>query len=91
MKFVAEFGEAEKYQLEYEFNQLLGRLSIRINKQLVKQSVRLVNEPVLEVHEFEVGDSLKSTIRIEKQRKPLIGHKNRLYWNNRLMKVIDGM
>ena len=89
MKFTIEIGETEKHRLEYTFNQLLGKLVIKINERPVKQSVRLINEPVLEVHVFVVGDVEQSEIRIEKERKPLLGHRNRLYVNNRLWKVFN--
>jgi len=91
VKFTIEIGEVEKHRLEYQFNQLLGRLVIKINQKPVKQSVRLINEPVLEVHVFVVGHNEQSTVRIEKERKPLLGHKNRLYVNNRLLKVFEGV
>ncbi len=90
MKFAIEVGEKEKHRLEYKFNQLLGTLVIKVNDQEVKRIVRLVNEPVLEVHIVVVGETEKSTVRIEKERKQLVGHRNRLYVNNRLMKVLDG-
>ena len=91
MKFAIEIGETEKHRLEYHFNQLFGSLLIKINERPVKQSVRLVNEPVLEVHVFVVGKYEHSEIRIEKERKPLLGHKNRLYVNNRLLKDFEGV
>jgi hypothetical protein len=90
MKFAIEIGENEKHRLEYQFNQLLGRLTIKINDETVRQSVRLVNEPVLEVHVFEIGERERYTIRIEKERKPLLGSRNRLYLDNRLVKVFSG-
>ncbi len=67
MKFAIEIGETEKHRLEYHFNQLFGSLLIKINERPVKQSVRLVNEPVLEVHVFVVGKYEHSEIRIEKE------------------------
>jgi hypothetical protein len=91
MKFTIEVGEKEKHRIDYEFNQLLGRLLIKINEEPVKETVRWVNEPVLEVHVFVVGHQEKSHVRIEKQRKPLLGHTNRFYVNNRLLKVIEGV
>ncbi len=91
MKFAIEIGDAEKHRLEYQFNQLLGSLVIKVNERPVKKSLRLVNEPVLEVHAFVVGDHEKSNVRIEKERKPLVGGKHRLYINNRLVKVFDGI
>jgi hypothetical protein len=64
---------------------------IKVNDLPIKRSVRLINEPVLEVHAFMVGNQEKSQIRIEKERKPLLGCKNRLYVNNRLVKVFSGI
>ena len=88
VKFSIVIGETEKHRLEYHFNQLLGILIIKVNEQPVKKSVRLINEPVLEVYRFVVaGRNEKSTVRIEKERKPLLGHRSRLYVNNRLLKV----
>lgn len=91
MKFAVEIGDTEKHRLEYRFNQLLGSLEIKVNDLPIKRSVRLINEPVLEVHAFMVGDQEKSQVRIEKERKPLLGCRNRLYVNNRLVKVFSGI
>jgi hypothetical protein len=91
VKFVIEIGDTEKHRLEYNFNQLLGSLVIKVNEKAIKKSVRLINEPVLEIHAFVVGDHEKSDVRIEKERKPLLGCKNRLYVNNRLVKVFNGI
>lgn len=91
MKFAIEIGETEKHRLEYHFNQLLGSLVIKVNEKPIKKSLRLVNEPVLEIHAFVVGNQEKSDVRIEKERKPLLGCKNRLYVNNRLVKVFSGL
>ena len=91
MKFVIEIGDTEKHRLEYHFNQLLGSLIIKVNEKPIKKSLRMVNEPVLEVHAFVVGEREKTDVRIEKERKPLIGCKNRLYVNNRLVKVFSGL
>ena len=91
VKFVIEIGDAEKHRLEYNFNQLLGSLVIKVNERAIKKSVRLINEPILEVHAFVVGEHEKSNVRIEKERKPLVGCKHRLYVNNRLVKVLSGI
>jgi hypothetical protein len=90
VRFAIEIGDVEKHRLEYNFNQLLGSLVIKVNEKAIKQSVRLINEPVLEIHAFVVGDHEKSDVRIEKERKPLLGCKNRVYVNNRLVKVFSG-
>ena len=91
MKFVIEIGDTEKHRLEYNFNQLLGSLVIKVNEKPIKKSLRLVNEPVLEVHAFVVGDQEKSEVRIEKERKQLLGCRTRLYVNNRLVRVFSGV
>ena len=56
-----------------------------------RKSRRFINEPVLEVHAFVVGDQEKSEVRIEKERKQLLGCRNRLYVNNRLVRVFSGV
>jgi hypothetical protein len=91
VKFIIEIGDTEKHRLEYTFNQLLGRLVIKVNDKPIKQSTRLLNEPILEVFAFPVGHQETSQVRIEKQRKALVGCRNRLYVNNRLVRVFDGM
>ena len=91
MKFAIEIGDTEKHRLEYHFNQLLGSLVIKVNERPVKKALRLVNEPLLEVHDFVVGDQEKSSVRIEKERMPLVGCRNRLYVNNRLLRVFSGL
>jgi hypothetical protein len=91
VKFAIEIGDAEKHRLEYNFNQLLGSLEIKVNEKPIKKAVRLLNEPVFEVHSFVVGNQEKSDVRIEKERLPLLGCKNRLYVNNRLVRVFSGM
>jgi hypothetical protein len=90
VKFAIEIGDSEKHRLEYNFNQLLGSLVIKVNERPIKQSLRLVNEPRFEVHAFVVGENEKSQVRIEKQRKQLVGGRHCLYVNNRLVKVFDG-
>jgi hypothetical protein len=90
MKFTLEVGELEKHVIEFEFNQLFGNLSIRVDSQPVVQSTRIFNEPIREVFDFlVVGQHEKTAVRIEKQRKPLFGHHNRVFVNNRLTHVAD--
>ena len=89
MKIIIEVGEKEKHRIEYNFNQLIGRLVVKVNEQPVKRSYRLLNEPKFEVHVFVVGQFEKQEVRIEKQRKQLMGHRNRVFVNNRLFKVVE--
>jgi hypothetical protein len=64
---------------------------IKVNERPIKKVVRFINEPVLEAHAFEVGDHEVSSVRIEKEHKPLIGCTSRLYVNNRLVRVFSGI
>ena len=87
MKFKIEVGEAEKHLIEFKFSQLAGSLEIRVDDKLIVQSKRLLNEPVREVYDLLVGEREKVAVRIEKQRKPLLGHHRRVWINNRLAQV----
>ncbi len=91
MKFNLEIGEAEKHMVEFNFDQLLGQLVIMVNKQEVKRSVRLFNEPLKETHTLQVGDGEGVSVRIEKERKLLFGQKCRVFLNDRLYKYYEGV
>lgn len=90
MKFTLEVGDSETHVVAFHFNQLLGSLQIAVDNQVVFQSQRLFNEPVNEVYDFVIGNREKAAVRIEKQRKQLFGHRNRVFVDNRLARVFDG-
>jgi len=91
MKFHLEVGEVEKHLVEFNFDQLLGHLVIKVNKKAVKRSVRLFNEPLKETHTVQVGDGERVIVRIEKERKQLFGQKCRVFVNDRLYKYYEGI
>ena len=91
MKFCLEVGELEHHVIEFDFNQLLGELRIRVNKQEVKKQVRLFNEPLTETHTLQVGNEERLTLRFEKERKMLFGQKYRVFLNDRLYKCYEGV
>jgi hypothetical protein len=91
MKFSLEIGEAEKHTIDYQFNQLLGVLTIKVNEKPVKRHVRLFDEPIKELHVFVVGVREKLAVKIEKERKLLYGQKNRVFVNDRLIKYCEGV
>jgi hypothetical protein len=91
MKFCVEIGEAEKHLIEFNFNQLLGQMCIKINRREVKRDTWLLNEPVKEVHTFEVGQNERLTVRIEKERKALVGERCRVFLNDRLLQCHEGV
>jgi hypothetical protein len=89
MKFALEVGTTERHLIEFNFNQLCGTLMIRVDNQAIFQSARVFNEPIHEVYQFVIEGREKSAVRIEKRRKPLIGHRNTVYVNERITRVID--
>ena len=91
MKFSLEIGDTEKHTIDYEFNQLLGILTIKVNQKPVKKHVRLFDEPVKELHVFVVGNQEKFSVKIEKERKLLFGQRNRVFVNDRLVKYCEGV
>jgi len=91
MKFCLEVGELERHTIEFDFNQLLGELKIRVNRQEVKRNIRLFDEPLTETHTLQVGETERFTVRIEKERKLLFGQKCRVFVNDRLYKCYEGV
>ncbi len=89
MRFTLEIGNADKHLVEFNFNQLYGALVIRVDNRPIFESRRVFNEPVREVYHFVIDGAEKSDVRIEKRRKPLFGHHNSVYVNDRLTQVID--
>ena len=80
----------DKHLVEFNFNQLRGALVIRVDDQPIFRSTRIFNEPVHEVFHFVIDGQEKSDVRIEQRRKPLLGHHDTVFVNNRLTKVFDG-
>ena len=91
MKFTIEVGEAEKHTIDFDFNQLLGKLVIKVNRKEVKRSLRLIDEPVRETHIIELGGVEELKVRIEKERRQLLGSKCRVFLNDRLYKFYEGV
>jgi hypothetical protein len=91
MKFSLEIGTVEKHTIQYEFNQLLGTLTIKVNNQPVKKHRRLFDEPLKELHVFMVGVQETLAVKIEKERKLLFGQRNRVFVNDRLVKYCEGV
>jgi len=91
MKFCIEVGEIEKHLVEFNFNQLLGQVVIKVNRKEVSRKVRLINEPVREVHTIPVGEGERHVVRIEKERKQLLGSRCRVFLNDRLYKYYEGV
>jgi len=91
MRFAIQVGEIEKHWVEYQHNQLLGSLTIKVDRKPIVQNKRMLNEPVREVYQLAIGQMEKSEVRIEKLRRQLFGTKNNVYVGNRLVRVFEGL
>ncbi len=92
MRFSMEVGgDAQKYQLDYSFNQLLGSLEIKVNDELVKRAVRLFSGPARETFHLDIGEQEKLFVRIEKETQRLFRQRNRVFVNDRLVKTFEGV
>ena len=91
MKLILELGEREKNVVEYHFNQLFGTCTIKVNRREVKKQTRWFSEPLKETYEVEVGKDEIARVRIEKERKLLFGQVCRVYVNQRLTRVCEGV
>jgi len=91
MKLTLELGEREKHLLEFHFNQLLGTSTILLNQKPIKKHTRWFSEPLFEAHELEIGEEEVCHVRIEKERKLLFGQRCKIYVNQRLTKVAEGV
>jgi hypothetical protein len=91
MHFAIEVGEQFKQQVEFHFNQLLGKTVIRANGREVKKNVRLIDEPIFDTHELDLEGPEKVRVRIEKRRKQLLASSYLVYVNDRLQQSYQGI
>lgn len=90
MRFCLKAGHNEDHSVEFEFNQLLGKLIIRVNgKELIKNT-RWFSEPLKEAHQFEVGQKEIWRFKIEKERRDIFTSTYRVFVNNRLAGFYQG-
>lgn len=56
MKFSFEVGEREKHSVEFEFNQVWGNLSIKVNGEAIIHDFITQSFSLVKTYEFEVGN-----------------------------------
>lgn len=91
MRFSIEAGFNEKHVIEFNFNQLLGKSVVSVDGQVVFHKKRWFSEPLVDCYDFEVGQFEPVRVRIEKERKHLFSSKYRLFLNNRLTELYQGV
>jgi hypothetical protein len=91
MKFSIEVGSAEKHLIEFQFNQLLGQSRVTVDGEQVFRKKRWFSEPKADRFDFKVGQFEPVRIRIEKERKLIFGSKYRVYIDNRLTQLHQGV
>jgi hypothetical protein len=91
MKFCIEVGTEEQHVIEFSFNQLLGESVLRVDGKEVFRKKRWFSEPIVDCYDFAIGLFEPVRIRIEKQRKLLFSSRYRVYVNNRLTQLYQGV
>ena len=91
MKFSIEAGTNEKHQIEFTFNQLLGKAVLYVDGQEVFRKERWFSEPTVDRYEFEIGQFESVRVRIEKQRTDMFASKYCVYVDNRLAQYHQGI
>jgi hypothetical protein len=91
MKFSIEVGTKEQHRIEFNFNQLLGRVVLKVDGEVVLKKARWFSEPLVDHYEFEIGQLEPVRLRIEKERKLLVGSKYRVFVDHRLTQFHQGV
>jgi hypothetical protein len=91
MRFTVQFGKSETNLLEFSFNQLMGTSVIKLNDQVVKRQTRWFSEPIHQTHFIEAGTTERWRIKIEKERKLLFGQRCRVFLNQQLAGLYEGV
>lgn len=91
MKFIVEVGVEEKHTVEFNFNQLLGRSTVKVDGHEVFSKKRWFSEPVFDHYEVEIGGRESVRLRIEKRRRQLLGAKYTVYVDDRLTGLFQGV
>ena len=91
MKFSLEVGTNEKHVIEFTFNQLLGKSVVAVDGKEAFRKARWFSEPVVDRFNFEVSQFEPVRVRIEKERKLIFASKYRIYVDNRLTQLYQGV
>jgi len=91
MRINLVLGQNEHNFLEFIFNQFLGTSVIKVNQQVIKKRAWWFSEPLHQTEEVDVGSKERWHVRIETDRKLLLGHKCRVFVNERLTRVLEGV
>jgi len=73
MDFTFAVGTQEVHEVHYHFNQWFGRVTITVDGEDWASRWRMFTVKVTQRFEFEVGDTEKHDVVIEKTRKAFLG------------------
>lgn len=79
------------HRVEFSFNQLLGRSVVRVDGQEVFRKKRWFSEPIKDFYEVTVDGAEQVRLRIEKERKLLVASRYKVYVDNRLTHLCQGV
>jgi hypothetical protein len=91
MKFTLEVGAIERHQIEFDFNQLLGRSVLKVDGREVFRKNRWFSEPIVESYDLEISGRDQIRLRIIKERKLLVASRYKVYVDNRLTQLYQGV
>ena len=91
MRFTLEVGDRERHSVEFAFNQLLGQSMVKVDGRPVFTKKRWFSEPVVASFDLDFGTRERIHLRIEKERKHLFASKYKVYIDNRLTQLYQGI
>jgi hypothetical protein len=94
MRFSIEIGKSEKHRVEFEFNQIIGWLTIKVNGKTVKRDLRFLSFNPVKTYAFSVGEREQIHVRIEKERRIFLSflypQRYRVFVNEELVQSYEG-
>ena len=94
MIFSLEIGQREKHLLEFEFDQMLGNLVIKLDGYPVQRDFRMFSFNLVKSYEIDIPGPEPLHVRIEKERELLLAgfrpQKYRVFVNNQLVASYEG-
>jgi hypothetical protein len=87
MKFALEVdANSEKFLLEYQSNEFLGKGFIKVDHQEIQRWQSLFTASKVQSYDFVLGQREPVNVRIERESKFLFGEKGRVFVNDRLVR-----
>ncbi len=96
MKFIFSLGNNEKHTVNFEFNQLWGKLIVKVDDKDIIDTIQMWKSPfsTKQPITFEVGDKEKHAVKIVKNMFPILAGffpcKYEIYIDEKLFNTYSG-